>query len=84
MTLQEFIFSVGDLISGMFGLLIGIALLVFLWGLARFIMNMSSEGKAEDGRNLMTWGLVALFVMVSVWGLVRFIQSNLGLSQFDL
>jgi uncharacterized membrane protein YidH (DUF202 family) len=81
---SDFIRAIGSLVSQSFSVLVGVALLVFLWGLVRFIMNLSSEGKAEEGKNTMTWGLIALFVMVSVWGIVRFIQSNLGLSQFDL
>jgi hypothetical protein len=75
--LADFIRAIGSLVSKSFGILVAIALLVFLWGLARFIINLGSEAKAEEGKNVMTWGLVALFVMVSVWGLIRFLQANL-------
>lgn len=54
----------------------GIALLVFFWGLVKFIYSASAEGKSE-GKGFMLWGVVALFVMVSVWGLVNFIQREL-------
>ncbi len=57
-----------------------LALLVFFWGLAKFISNVSGDAKAVDqGKSLMVWGTVALFVMVSIWGILRFLQGELGL-----
>ena len=56
---------------------VALALLWFLWGLAQYILNGPGE-KQEDGRNRMIWGIVALFVMVSVWGLVRVLSNTLG------
>ncbi len=59
-----------------------IALLAFLWGLVKFIYGGGKDEKAQaEGKNVMKWGLIALFVMVSVWGIVNFIQRNLGLPE---
>jgi hypothetical protein len=74
---SDLIKAVGSLANQGIWILVAGALLVFLWGLARFIMNVGSEGKSEEGRNLMTWGLIALFVMLSVAGLIKFLQSAL-------
>jgi hypothetical protein len=57
-------------------LVAAIALLVFFWGLVKYIRK-AGEGDVKEGRDLMVWGTIALFVMVSVWGLVRFIQGEL-------
>ena len=57
-------------------LVIAIALLTFLWGMARFIMNAGDKDGVEQGRKLMLWGIVGLFVMVSVWGLVGILQNS--------
>lgn len=57
----------------------GIALLVFFWGLTRFIMKAGDTSAVKEGRDLMVWGTIALFVMVSVWGILRFVQSDLGI-----
>lgn len=54
-----------------------LALLFFFWGVARYILAVGSDGK-EEGRKIMIWGVVALFVMSSVWGLVYFIGGELG------
>ncbi len=72
------IVSIGDIVRLLTTLVGALALLVFFWGLFKFILTTSATGKA-DGRKFMTWGIVALFVMVSVWGIVGFMQSELGL-----
>ena len=53
-----------------------LALLFFFWGLAKFIMNASDETKRAEGRSVMVWGVIALFVMVTVWGLVGILQNT--------
>jgi hypothetical protein len=55
-------------------LIAGIALLVFFWGLVKFIFAAGSEEAKDQGKRIMIWGVVALFVMISVWGLVAFLQ----------
>lgn len=63
-----------------FAIVTGIALVAFLWGLAKFIFRVGGDEKAvESGRTLMIWGVVALFVMVSVWGIVAFFEEAFGL-----
>ena len=56
-------------------LLAGIALLVFFWGLVKFIFAQGSETVKTEAKKVMVWGLIALFVMISVWGIVRFMQE---------
>lgn len=71
------------LVSFSIPLLVGIALLTFFWGLLKFIFAQGNETTKTDGKKVMVWGLVALFVMVSVWGIVRFMQGALGLTDFS-
>ena len=79
-SLKQLIGAAGKLIDYSLGLLIAVALLVFLWGLMKFILRIGgAEGKVEEGKNLMKWGLISLFVMVSVWGIVGFFQRALGI-----
>lgn len=65
-------------------LLSGIALLVFMWGLVKFIAAQGSETAKTDAKKIMVWGLIALFVLVSVWGIIRFFQiALLGSDTFN-
>lgn len=59
---------------------IGIALLVFLWGVLQFIFAADNDEAREKGKSKMIYGIIGLFVMVAVWGLVQFVASTLGIS----
>src|SRR3989344_7891740 len=75
----------GDLVTMILGfiaylipLLIAIGLLVFLWGMAKFILHAEEEEKREEGKQLMMWGAIGLFVMVSFWGLINILTGTFG------
>jgi len=69
------------LVNSALPLVVGLALLGFFWGLAKFIFS-GGEDK-EKGKTMMIWGVVALFVMTMVWGLVRFLGDVSGVSNLN-
>ena len=82
MTLHDLIFIFINLIFKVVPVLVSLALLVFVWGLAKFIFRLGGDEKAvTEGKNLMIWGLVALFVRVSIWGILRFADGEFGFTQ---
>jgi hypothetical protein len=70
--------SIKNLVSLALPIVVGLALLGFFWGLMKFIFAAGNEDNKEDGKRIMIYGVIALFVMVAVWGLVGFIASALG------
>ena len=63
----------------------GVAVLVFFWGLVKFILAIGGDEKAvSQGRTLMVWGTIALFIMISLWGIIRFLHSEFGFTGFGL
>lgn len=54
-----------------------LALLAFFWGVFKYIRNSGND--KDEGKKIMFWGVIALFVMSSVWGLVYFIRGELGI-----
>jgi len=76
---SSLLISVGTLINTALPIVVGLALLGFFWGLAMFVFNANDPEKHAEGRNIMIWGVVALFVMVAVWGLVNFVGSALNI-----
>ncbi len=52
------------------------SLWIFFWGLGRFIKNSGDEKAITEGKDLMIWGIVGLFVMVSVYGLVNLLYGS--------
>jgi hypothetical protein len=59
-------------------LIIGFALLLFLWGIYRYIAQSGDESNAREGVKMMSYGIIILFVMVSVWGIVHLALSFFG------
>lgn len=47
-----------------------LALVVFLYGGLRFVYE-SKDGKVGNYKDLLLWGLVALFVLFSIWGILN-------------
>lgn len=76
--IEALVLSFRRIIDILIPLVAAIALLYFFWGLAKFILNAQDEEAREQGKQIMIWGIVALFVIVSVWGLVQWIGSALG------
>ncbi len=73
-----------DLVLLIIPIIASLALLAFFWGLVKFISNAGDEKAIGDGKSLMKWGLVALFVMVSIWGILRLAYGELGFTQFGI
>ncbi len=80
--LEKIVCVAGSLIASLVPIVMVLALLYFFWGLAKFILAAGNEGAKAEGKNIMIWGVVALFVMVSVWGLVAFLQDTFGVNEF--
>lgn len=79
---RDLVYIFTDLIQVTLPVITGLALLIFLWGLTKFIARVGGDEKAVDeGKNLMKWGLIALFVMVSLWGIIRFFYADFGFSR---
>ena len=58
-------------------ILVSVALLGFLWGIAKFILHTGGGKEQEEAKNVMFWGIIALFVMISVWGIVGLLKASL-------
>lgn len=75
---KELVKGAGDIIQTLTLLAAAAALLVFFWGLAKFILAVGGDEEAvKQGRTLMIWGILALFVMTSIWGIVYFIGDEI-------
>lgn len=74
-TFSGLVYMLISFINPMAAILVSLALLIFFWGIVQYIYSGGSEGH-EHGRQLMVWGIVALFVLVSIWGLARILTTT--------
>lgn len=70
--------------STLIPLAFALCLLYFFWGVAKYIREgAGSEEAAKEGKRIMVWGIVGLFIAFSVWGIISFIQSELGIPPIE-
>lgn len=77
-TFSDFVSNINGIVGLLIPLAVSIGLLVFIWGVAKFILHASDDSEREKAKKLMFWGLVALFVMVSTLSIVRFLYGEVG------
>ncbi|MDP1625196.1 MAG: hypothetical protein Q8L64_05530 [bacterium] len=57
-------------------LIMAFSVLYVVYGAWKFM----TEGGREEGRNIILYGIIGLFVMVSIWGLVNILDNTFRLS----
>ena len=73
--------AIASIVGALVPILVTLALAVFFWGLVRYLWGEKGVLNHEEGKKLMQWGLVTLFVMVSVWGIIDLAQTALNLDK---
>ena len=74
----SFLNLVGTVINALVPIIIGIAVLVFIWGILQYVIAKEDDQRKE-ARQVILYGVIILFVMVSVWGLVNLLGDTLDL-----
>jgi len=80
-TLLDTLALANTFLNALIGLFITLAIVVFFWGLIRYLVSVGEE-KAE-GLQIMFYGVIAIFVMVSIWGIIRLLQSTFKVTSTD-
>jgi len=71
----------GQIVGALVPILVTLALVVFLWGLVRYLWGGGSEPDIEGAKQLIKWGLITLFVVVSIWGIIALMQTALNINE---
>ena len=81
-TLLDTLALANTFLNALIGLFITLAIVVFFWGVIKYLMKSSGEN-AGEGLKLMMWGVIAIFVMVSIWGIIRLLQNTFKVTSTD-
>jgi hypothetical protein len=63
-------------------LVFGLAILAFMWGVMTFIFAAGNEDKRSEGKNIMLWGLIAIFFLTSILAIVSLVGGTI-FPEFD-
>lgn len=75
-TFAELVDVIISIINPLFGLIVGGIVLMILFGLTKFLFSLGNANSVEDGKQLMFWGVIALFVAVAFWGFVEILSNT--------
>ena len=76
----NFFAKVAGWINQIVALLLGIATVVFLFGVVTYVIAGGDEKKTSAAKTYMLWGIIGLVVMVAVWGIANLLVDTLGLT----
>ena len=68
------------IIFPLIALLLGVALLVFIYGVFEYIRGADDESVRSKGREHMIWGIVGLVIMVSAFAIIQIVLATFGLT----
>ena len=68
-----------EIVNPLIVLLFAIALVIFLWGVTRFIWRNDSEEERRIGARHMLWGIIGMFIMIAVWAIIWVIINTFGI-----
>ena len=80
-TLFDILLGINGILQTLFPVAILLATAAFLWGMAKFIARAGSDQGREEGKRIMVWGVIALFVIISIWGIVSFLGDVFGVDE---
>ena len=73
----DFITIINDLIALLIPFIFGLTFLTIAWGITRsWIMGGGESKQIEEGKKIITVGIIALVVMVSIWGIIKVLQAS--------
>ena len=79
--LLQLVESLREIVDTLIPLMFAVALLVFFYGVVKYIFSAGNEDSRAAGVRIMLGGIIALFVIASVWGIVSFIGDAFGIDQ---
>lgn len=66
-----------DIANYVIPFLIGVAFVVIIWGIFRYVRSAGDAEQVVKGRMYIIYGVLALFMMLSFWGFVMIISNSL-------
>ena len=59
-------------------LLFALALVIFIYGLIKYLLSPDNEEVRKSSKSHMLWGVVGMFIMVAVFGIMTIILNTIG------
>ena len=67
-----------NIVNPLILLMVGVAIIFFLWGVFDFIRNADSSEERKKGGEHMLYGALGLFIMSTAYGVLNLILGTIG------
>lgn len=75
---QGVVRTITDIINAIVPLMIGVAFLVFIYGVISYVLAGGDDKKTSTARQTMIYGIIGLAVILGAWGIVAIILNTIG------
>lgn len=75
-TVSGFINRLQSVINLIIPFLIGLAVLVIIYGVLTYIASAGNEEKRKEAKTFIIWGFIGAFIMLSVWGIINILVTS--------
>lgn len=72
--------NIQDTLGIIIKILITLALVVFIWGVVRFIAAAGNPQQIRQAKGIMLYGIIAIAVLAMMTGIIAFLQTYFGIS----
>lgn len=72
--------NIRTLLNYILPVLLALAIIYFFWGLIKFIRAAGDPKAASEGKSIMIWGIIAIFIMVAIFGIINWLVGTTGLN----
>jgi hypothetical protein len=67
-----------NIVNPIVSLMIGLAVIYFIWGVFQFVRNAESSEERKKGGMHMLYGSIGLFIMVTAYGILNLILGTIN------
>ncbi|OHA21389.1 MAG: hypothetical protein A2849_00125 [Candidatus Taylorbacteria bacterium RIFCSPHIGHO2_01_FULL_51_15] len=82
--IADLITQVNRVINAIIPFIVGLAVLIIIWGVFNYIAGAGDEEKRAQAKQYIVWGVVGVFIMLSIWGLVNVLVNSFELRKTPL
>ncbi len=79
MTIGAFLGKLIEILNSVVPFILGLTVLVIIWGLFTYITKAGEEEKRAEAKNFILYGILGLFIMVSLWGFVGILVNTFSI-----
>ncbi len=66
---------VTEIFSPIYQAVVGVSIVYFFYGVAKYIFDMNNPEKKTNGRSHLLWGTVGMFIILSVGGILQVLSG---------